>query len=149
MRKDNGREGSMMKKEIYYKIMDAKTLRDEYEHIYSLYQADQTLAELENNDKLSGVERKYYILKVIVKRHFDENNNFLREEMFTTRVLTHDEIKKIVDAHIDSIFCDLQNMLGIKSGDISPLDQFDMDQITTQLSVEMTALIRKVLDSQE
>ena len=84
-----------------------------------------------------------------MKRHFDENNNFLREEMFTTRVLTHDEIKKIVDAHIDSIFCDLQNMLGIKSGDISPLDQFDMDQVTTQLSVEMTALIRKVLDSQE
>ncbi|MBP3628324.1 MAG: hypothetical protein J6I95_02510, partial [Anaerotignum sp.] len=71
----------MMKKEIYYKITDAKTLRDEYDHIYSLYQADQTLAELENNDKLSGVERKYYILKVIVKRHFDNNNNFLREEI--------------------------------------------------------------------
>ena len=139
----------MMKKEIYYKITDAKTLRDEYDHIYSLYQADQTLAELENNDKLSGVERKYYILKVIVKRHFDNNNNFLREEMFTTRVLTHEEIKKIVDAHIDSIFCDLQEMVGIKSGDISPLDQFDMEQITTQLTSEMTALIRKVLDSQE
>ena len=139
----------MMKKEIYYKIMDSKTLRDEYDHIYSLYQADQTLAELENNDKLSGKERMFYILKVIVKRHFDENNNFLREEMFTTRVLTHSEIKKIVDAHIDSIFHDLQEMLGIKSGDISPLDQFDMDQITTQLSIEMTALIRKVLDSQE
>lgn len=139
----------MMKKEIYYKITDAKTLRDEYDHIYSLYQADQTLAELENNDKLSGAERKYYILKVIVKRHFDNNNNFLREEMFTTRVLTHEEIKKIVDAHIDSIFCDLQEMVGIKSGDISPLDQFDMEQITTQLTSEMTALIRKVLDSQE
>ena len=139
----------MMKKEIYYKITDAKTLRDEYDHIYSLYQADQTLAELENNDKLSGVERKYYILKVIVKRHFDNNNNFLREEMFTTRVLTHEEIKIIVDAHIDSIFCDLQEMVGIKSGDISPLDQFDMEQITTQLTSEMTALIRKVLDSQE
>lgn len=139
----------MMKKEIYYKITDAKTLRDEYDHIYSLYQADQTLAELENNDKLSGVERKYYILKVIVKRHFDNNNNFLREEILTTRVLTHEEIKKIVDAHIDSIFCDLQEMVGIKSGDISPLDQFDMEQITTQLTSEMTALIRKVLDSQE
>ena len=139
----------MMKKEIYYKITDAKTLRDEYDHIYSLYQADQTLAELENNDKLSGAERKYYILKVIVKRHFDNNNNFLREEMFTTRVLPHEEIKKIVDAHIDSIFCDLQEMVGIKSGDISPLDQFDMEQITTQLTSEMTALIRKVLDSQE
>lgn len=139
----------MMKKDIYYKIMDAKTLHDEYEHIYSLYQADQTLAELENTDKLSGVDRKYYILKVVVKRHFDENNNFLREEMFTTRVLTHDEIKKVVDTHIDSIFCDLQSMLGIKSGDISPIDQFDMEQITTQLSSEMTALIRKVLDSQE
>lgn len=139
----------MMKKEIYYKITDAKTLRDEYDHIYSLYQADQTLAELENNDKLSGAERKYYILKVIVKRHFDNNNNFLREEMFTTRVLTHEEIKKIVDAHIDSIFCDLQEMVGIKSGDITPLDQFDMEQITTQLTSEMTALIRKVLDSQE
>ena len=139
----------MMKKEIYYKITEAKTLRDEYDHIYSLYQADQTLAELENNDKLSGAERKYYILKVIVKRHFDNNNNFLREEMFTTRVLTHEEIKKIVDAHIDSIFCDLQEMVGIKSGDISPLDQFDMEQITTQLTSEMTALIRKVLDSQE
>lgn len=138
-----------MKKNIYYKIMDAKTLHDEYEHIYSLHQADQTLAELEKNDKLSGTEREYYILKVVVKRHFDENNNFLREEMVTTRVLTHEEIKKVVDAHIDSIFCDLQKMLGIKSGDISPLDQFDMEQISTQLSGEMTALIRKVLDSQE
>lgn len=138
-----------MKKNIYYKIMDAKTLHDEYEHIYSLHQADQTLAELEKNNKLSGTEREYYILKVVVKRHFDENNNFLREEMVTTRVLTHEEIKKVVDAHIDSIFCDLQKMLGIKSGDISPLDQFDMEQISTQLSGEMTALIRKVLDSQE
>lgn len=138
-----------MKKNIYYKIMDAKTLHDEYEHIYSLHQADQTLAELEKKDKLSGTEREYYILKVVVKRHFDENNNFLREEMVTTRVLTHEEIKKVVDAHIDSIFCDLQKMLGIKSGDISPLDQFDMEQISTQLSGEMTALIRKVLDSQE
>ncbi len=138
-----------MKKNIYYKIMDAKTLHDEYEHIYSLHQADQTLAELEKKDKLSGTEREYYILKVVVKRHFDENNNFLREEMVTTRVLTHEEIKKVVDAHIDSIFCDLQKMLGIKSGDISPLDQFDMEQISTQLRGEMTVLIRKVLDSQE
>lgn len=139
----------MMKKDVYYKIMDAKTLQDEYEHIYSLYQADQTLEELKNNDKLTGVERKFYILKVIVKRYFDDNNNFIREEMLTIRVLTHEEIQKVVDMHIDSIFCDLQKMLGIKSGDITPLDQFDLEQLTAQLSGEMTALIRKVLDSQE
>lgn len=141
--------GKNMKKEIYYKITDAKTLQDEYDHLCSLELVDKTLCELRRNDQLLHTEREYIILKVLVKRYFDENEHFLREEMFTTKVLSHKEIQDVVDKRIESIFFDLQEMLGIKSGDILPEEQVELEQLCSQLAVEIAALVRKVIASQE
>lgn len=138
-----------IKKEVYYKITDAKTLQDKYDHLCSLEHADKTLCELHRNDQLLHTEREYIILKVVVKRYFNENEHFLREEMFTTKVLSLKEIQDVVDKRIESIFFDLQEMLGIKSGDISPEEQVELEQLSSQLAVEMAALIRKVIASQE
>lgn len=55
------------------------------------------------------------------------------------------EVKALLEAKIDEVFCERQAVYGIKSGDISPLDAVKLEAITDMLAEHIaTVLMREV-----
>lgn len=55
------------------------------------------------------------------------------------------EVNDLLDEKINEVFYEMQKKFGIESGDISPMDAFELDEITKKL----TKHIVKVLETQK
>ena len=53
------------------------------------------------------------------------------------------KIKEKLESHIETVFIELQNEMGIKSGDISPYDALELGYVMKELTSRMAIILLK------